>query len=109
MRSLKGIGVLALIVATLVGCSAGNDEKGHVSLSGVVRDSDGRPVENCLVASTNRSEENAIMTDSSGKFETSVYPGKQIITARCPDVMIKGEVNVEVPPSGKTDIQITVK
>ncbi|APT91712.1 hypothetical protein CPHO_00845 [Corynebacterium phocae] len=109
MRSVKGIGLFIVIVVGLVGCSSANDEMEHVSLSGVVHDSADRPVENCSVNSTNRFEENAIMTDSAGKFETGVYPGKQSITVHCLDVKMKGEVKIEVPPSGRTDIQITVK
>lgn len=109
MRFVKTIGIFVLSVIALVGCSSADDEKKHVSLSGVVHDSAGRPVENCSVSSTNRFEENAIMTESSGKFETSVYPGKQSITVSCPEVNLKGETNIDVPPSGKTDVQITVK
>lgn len=109
MRFVKTIGLFVVIVIALVGCSSADDEKKHVSLSGAVHDSAGRPVENCSVSSTNRFEENAIMTESSGKFETSVYPGKQSITVTCPEVKMKGKTNVDVPPSGKTDVQITVE
>lgn len=84
MRFVKAIGLFVVSVITLVGCSSADDEKKHVSLSGVVHNNAGRPVENCSVSSTNRFEENAIMTDSSGKFETSVYPGSSQLSSAVP-------------------------
>lgn len=108
MRIVGAVGVLIVVMTTLLACSPERGEMDQVSLSGVVRNGGGKPIPNCLVTSTNRPEENAIMTDASGGFESSAYSGKQTITATCPDANLKGELSVDVPTSGKNYIQITV-
>lgn len=80
----------------------------QVPLSGVVLDSEGTPVPGCSVSSTHRQQENAIITNDTGRFETSVIPGNQKISATCPDVSLEGEVTVEVTTAGKDDVKITV-
>lgn len=109
IRSIKTLGALILMAITLAACSSENHDEEQVPLSGVVQDSYGTPISNCLVSPANRPEENAVMTDSSGSFETGVYPGKQKITVTCPDVNLKGEVTVNVPSAGKNDVEITAK
>lgn len=72
MRPSKTLGVLVLIAITLGACSSEKNAREQVSLSGVVHDSKGRPISDCSVSPSNRPEENAIPTDSSGRFDTAV-------------------------------------
>lgn len=109
MQHMRVLSVFALLAVLLAGCSTGDGNTSQVSVGGLVLTGEGEPASNCLVDSSNRFEEDAVMTDDSGRFEMSVRPGEQTISALCPVHDLRGEIVIHIPQSGKNDVSLTVK
>ncbi len=120
-QRMFGAGIFTAVLMVSAGCSSMDQAddptpsmstKPYVTVVGVVQDSDGSPMEGCSISSTNRAEENAIVSDESGVFTIAVAPGQQEFSAICPDVQStpfpEGVAHVDVPDEGLDDLVITV-
>lgn len=101
---------LALITLVVAVCGCANPAPQHdsvadeyVAVQGKVHTHEGVGIENCMVSSSGRTEENAIITDENGKFEIDVRPGKQTFKIICPSVSSKSVTHTLTVDSKKSE------
>ncbi len=121
LQRMFGAAIVVAALTVSAGCSSTDqtddptpsmNTKRYVTVVGVVQDSDGFPMAGCSISSTNRAEENAIVSDESGTFTIDVSPGQQEFSVICPDAQStpfpQGVAHVDVPDEGLDDLVIAV-